>query len=55
MFLPHHSDITIPPLTERVDVVHEIILDDENDGFNSNDNDNDMVRDEEDDDDKNKS
>ncbi|RVD84512.1 uncharacterized protein DFL_006261 [Arthrobotrys flagrans] len=33
MFLPHHSDITIPPLSERVDVVHEIILDDEDDGF----------------------
>jgi hypothetical protein len=33
MFLPHHSDITVPPLSERVDVVHEIILDDEEDGL----------------------
>ncbi|KAF3931727.1 hypothetical protein ABW19_dt0207338 [Dactylella cylindrospora] len=33
MFLPHHSDITIPSLSERVDVVHEIILDDGDDGF----------------------
>ncbi|EPS43435.1 hypothetical protein H072_2572 [Dactylellina haptotyla CBS 200.50] len=33
MFLPHHSDITVPSLSERVDVVHEIILDDEEDGL----------------------
>ncbi|KAK6359596.1 hypothetical protein TWF696_000746 [Orbilia brochopaga] len=33
MFLPHHSDITVPSLSERVDVVHEIILDDADDGF----------------------
>ncbi|KAF3168444.1 hypothetical protein TWF225_011764 [Orbilia oligospora] len=38
MFLPHHSDITVPPLSDRVDIVHEIILDDEDDGFMDIDN-----------------
>ncbi|KAF3918394.1 hypothetical protein ABW20_dc0104467 [Dactylellina cionopaga] len=33
MFLPHHSDITIPSLNERVEPVHEIILDDDDNGF----------------------
>ncbi|KAF3920739.1 hypothetical protein AA313_de0210428 [Arthrobotrys entomopaga] len=44
MFLPHHSDITVPPLSERVDVVHEIILDDGEDVLMDLDGDRDSQR-----------